>query len=101
MVETSSAGIRYSNVKWEFKLTVSQAPLLKTKQGESFSPGKIVVTSYEDRAKIVVTGRSYSSFQTRSSYFNINSYDYPPPPEWIMKLLAEVGFFPAQEVEHG
>lgn len=84
--------VRFSKPKWEFSCWVSGAPTCYA--DGPFTPFKIALTNYEDRSRVVVSGRKMHGNQSgRSLTFYLGGYQqFKEPPEWVLEVLREAAF---------
>lgn len=96
MVDAKEVPVR--NPKWEFTLLVDGRYTVNGNDG-TFVVYKIVLTDTGKQCFITAFGKKVSGApQGRSVRFSVGGTRYPPPPRWILDLVAIHGF-PRTEIE--
>jgi hypothetical protein len=60
-----------------------------------FAPHKIEIVDYGDRAKVELSGPKINGMrQIRSKAFRLYGYtQYEMPPDWIMQMVSDIGYW--------
>lgn len=77
-----------ANIKWgigAMQVLASDGP---------FVPDKMEIVDYGDRAKVEVSGRRRATNERRSKPYRLYGYpQYDPPPDWLIELVSQIGYW--------
>lgn len=86
-------------VKVEWSCRLATAPVTTGTHGGRFTPDRLTISRWPDRAKVVVSGplihrtENYRGGSRREAIYALFGYDrYPYPPPWVVELLAGLGY---------